>query len=439
MKKDNKNNISKEYTKEDIAYMNSLAQAVLAKNSHKTKTMLYLVLVCILGLIVWMGVANVDEITRGQGKVIPSGQNQVIQNLEGGIVQEILVREGDIVKKGQILVKIDNKSFESSLAESGVKLSELLAKKIRLFAQAYSKDFNEGVISKEELEKINSIALNNEKSLFNTNKLQLNAKISQKESEIKELNSKISYLTTNLNIAKQEQRLVEDAYKKGSVSKIDYLQGQRKVNDIQGELSQATIALPKAKEALKEIQLSFTNDSKKELNEVNAEIARISKSQIGLDDKVERTLVKSPVNGIISKMNIHTVSGVIKPGMDIAEIVPLDDKLIAEVKVKPADVAFLREDLPATLKFSAYDFSIYGGLKGKVLQISADTETNEKGESYYLVRIVTDKNHLGTDEHPLDLKVGMIVTADIITGKKTILDYLLKPIFKTKQNALRER
>lgn len=428
-----------QYTRDDIAFMNSLSQAVLAKNSQKTKLMLYVIVFCILGLIVWMGLAKVDEITRGQGKVVPSGQNQIVQNLEGGIVSAILVKEGDVVSKGQVILKIDNKGFESSLAESEVKLGELLAKKIRLVAQANDEPFDVKAIDKKDLEKIHPHALENERSLYKTNIAQLEEKITQKQSEIKELKSRISHLSKSYDLVKKQNDLTYKLYKKGSVSEVEYLQISRQLNDTMGELSSARLALPKAEAALNEIKLGFKNDTKKELNETNAEIARINKSQIGLDDKVDRTLVKSPVSGIVSKLNIHTVSGVIKPGENIAEIVPLHDKLIAEVKVKPSDVAFLREGLPATLKVSAYDFSIYGGLSGKVMQISADTETNDKGESFYLVRIVTDKNHLGTDEQPLNIKVGMIVTADIITGKKSILDYLLKPIFKTKQNALRER
>ena len=240
---------------------------------------------------------------------------------------------------------------------------------------------------------------------------------------------------------------MEPSFKKGLVSEVEYIQLQRRVNDLRGELDAAILAVPRvestikeAKNKIEEAKLAFKNNAKKELNEVSAEIARINESQISLSDRVERTYVRSPVNGIVSKMMVHTVSGVIKPGENIAEIVPLEDKLVAEVKVKPADVAFLRPGLDTMVKFTAYDFSIYGGLKGTVTQISADTETNEKtGESYYLVRIETDKNYLGSEEKPLRIKVGMIVSADIITGKKTILDYLLKPILKAKQNALTER
>ena len=171
----------KNYTKDDLDFMNSLSQAVLSKSSQKTKTMLYIIITCVIGLIAWMSVAEIDEITRGQGKVVPSGQNQVVQNLEGGIIQELLVREGDVVKKGQVLLKIDNKSFESSLGESEVKISELLAKKIRLFAQANSKEFDISILSEDEVKKIFPQTLKNEQSLYESNILQLKEKISQKE------------------------------------------------------------------------------------------------------------------------------------------------------------------------------------------------------------------------------------------------------------------
>ncbi len=292
-----------------------------------------------------------------------------------------------------------------------------------------------------------------EKSLYDSNKLQraqqtniFSEQIRQRQNELGELESKISQLRNSYNLMLKEQEITEPLFKKGLVSEVEFLQLKRRVNDLKGDLNGATLAAPRIRSTIKEIEnklsevnLGFRNNAKKELNEVTAEIARLSETQVSLEDRVSRTLVKSPVNGIVSKMMIHTVSGIVKPGMDIIEIVPLEDALIAEVKVKPSDVAFLRPGLEAMIKFTAYDFSIYGGLKGKVEQISADTQTNEKGETYYLVRLKTDKRYLGSEEKPLKIIVGMVVSADIITGKKTILDYLLKPILKTKQRALRER
>ena len=293
-----------------------------------------------------------------------------------------------------------------------------------------------------------------EKSLFDTNRARLNEQVGifkeqvkQRENELIELQNKISQTKSSYELMLKEKQITEPLFKKGLVSEVEFLQLKRNLNSLKGDLDAASLSVPRVKSTIKEAEnkiseakLAFQNNAKKELNEVSAEIARISENQISLSDRVERTVVRSPVDGIVSKLMVNTVSGVIKPGMDIAEIVPIEDKLIAEVKVRPADVAFLRPGLKAVVKLTAYDFSIYGGLEGEVTQISADTETNEKtGESYYFVRIQTDKNYLGSEERPLRIKVGMVASADIITGKKTVLDYLLKPILKAKQNALRER
>lgn len=441
-----KTNVQKKnYDANDLRFMSSLSEAVLAKSSSASRKILYVIFLAIAWLLIWANFAEIDEITRGQGSIVPSGKNQVVQNLEGGIVQEILVKEGDVVKKGQILVRIDNKSFESSFGESEVRQNELEAKFARLKAESNGEEFQLGENPND--------AMMHEKSLYDTNQAQLaqqenivKEQIRQKEIELNELNSKINQLRSAYSLVLKEKNITEPLFKKGLVSEVEFLQLQRRLSDIKGDLDSSIVSVPRAQAAiaeaknkLKEVELDFTNKAKKEFNEVSAELGRLRQQKIGIEDRVDRTLVRSPVNGVVSKLYIHTVSGVIKPGENIAEIVPLEDNLIAEVKVKPSDVAFLRQGLPAMVKVTAYDFSIYGGLQGEVEQISADTETDERGNSWYLVRIKTYKNHLGTDTKPLRIIVGMVVSADIITGKKSVLDYLLKPILKVKQAALRER
>lgn len=348
------------------------------------------------------------------------------------------------------MLKIDDKSFSSVYGESKFRLNELQAKYLRLYAESNDEEFD----TRETGDKDYDRFVGFEKSLYDTNKARLRKQIGileeqikQRQSELRELESKIDQTQSSYNLLQKEKQITEPLFRKGLVSEVEYLQLQRRVNDLRGELSAAKLSIPRVQSTIKEVEnkiteakLAFQNSAKKEFNEVSAEISRLNESQVNLSDKVERTLVRSPVDGIVSKLMVNTVSGVIKPGMDIAEIVPIEDSLIAEVKVKPADVAFLRQGLKAMVKLTAYDFAIYGGLEGEVTQISADTETNEKtGESYYLVRIKTDKNYLGSENKPLRIKVGMIASADIITGKKTVFDYLLKPILKAKQNALRER
>lgn len=436
------------YDAYDLRFMSSLSEAILAKAPKSSRRILWIIFISVIWLIVWASFAEVDEITRGQGKIIPSGQNQMVQNLEGGIVSELLVREGDMVDKGQILLKIDNKSFSSSYEESEIRKIELRAKYLRLDAEANSKPLVLGDENKDIAKQFQF-----EESLYKSNQKQLEQKtnilqeqIRQRTNELNELRAKIRELKYSYSLMKKEVDITEPLLKKGLVSEVEFLQLQRQANSLNGELNAANLSVPRVKSTIKEAQnkinelkLSFINDAKKELNEVAAELARLSETQISLKDRVQRTLVRAPVSGIVTRMMIHTVSGVIKPGMDLMEIVPLEDTLVAEVKIKPADVAFLREGLKAIVKFTAYDFSIYGGLDGTLENISADTTTNERGESYYLATIKTTKNHLGNDQNMLKIMVGMTVSADIITGKKTVLDYLLKPILKAKQNALRER
>jgi len=441
--------MKKYYDDQDLEFMSSLSEAVLQKAPSSSRKILWVITIAIFWIILWASIAEIDELTRGEGKVIPTQQLQVIQNLEGGIVSEILVKEGDHVQKGQVLLRIDDKNFASSYGESRLRYVELKAKSMRLEAEANAQPFEISSEINEEMQK----QIVYEKSLYDSNQEQLsktfqilNDQIKQKESELTELESKVSQLQNSYNLVRKEVEIMEPLVKKGLVSEIEFLQLKRQTNNIQGELQTTKLAIPRVQSAILEVkskrgeaELNFKNRAKKELNETVAEMSRLHEAHTSLEDRVQRTLVRAPVDGTIKQLLVNTVSGVVRPGMDILEIVPTEDTLLVEAKIKPSDVAFLRLGLDAMVKFTAYDFSIYGGLNGKLVFISADTITNDKGESYYLVHIKTDKNHLGTPEKPLSLMVGMTTTVDILTGKKTVLDYLLKPILKAKQNALRER
>ena len=435
---------------QDLKYMSSLSEAVLQKSPKKSKYLLWLITLAFGWLIFWASQAEIDELTRGEGKIIPSHQLQVVQNLEGGIVSEILVDEGDIVKKGQIILKINNTNFTSSFEESKLRQNELRAKFLRLDAEAHG-----GKPFKYDYKKMEDLAeqIEYEKSLYESNKEQLNSsldvvkeQITQKKQELKELYAKIKQEKRTLKLMQDEINITKPLVKKGLVSEVEFLQLRRQLNGIKGDLEASRLAVPRLKSQIKEsenkiseIKLEYTNRAKKELNEVVAEISRIGQTNTALSDRVRRTLVRSPVDGTVQRLLINTIGGVVQPGMDLVEIVPAQDNLLVEAKIKPSDIAFLRPQLDAMVKFSAYDFAIYGGLKGKLTNISADTITDERDESYYLVRIKTEKSHLGSEEKPLPIMVGMTVSVDIVTGKKTVLDYLLKPILKAKQSALRER
>ena len=437
-------------SEEDLAYMNSVSSAMLMKSNVTTRAMLWIGAAVIIWLIVWAYNAEIDALTRGQGKIIPSHQIQVIQNLEGGIVSEILIREGQSVKKGDILVKIDDTGFVSSFAENKLKYDELEAKAIRLLAESTGKKFK--VSSK--IEKKSPDLIKHERSLYKSNLEQLdnniviyNRRLNQKRAEKKEAQAKLNQVTSNYTLIKKELAINKPLVDKGLVSEVEFLQLTRQANTLKGEMQSLKLSIPRLvsiieeqKNNIKEVRLKFQNAAKEAYNETKAEMSRISRTNVAREDKVKRTDVRSPVDGTINQLLVNTVGGVVKPGMDLVEIIPSQDNLLVEAKIRPADIAFLYPGQKAIVKFSAYDFAIYGSLEGTLMHISAGTIVDEiDKQSYYLVRIKTDKSYLGNEDKKLNLIVGMTTDVDIITGKKTVLDYILKPILRARENTLSER
>ena len=439
----------KRLSKKDYEFMHSLSSAVLEVTPVRLRIVLYFWVVAIIIFIVWANFALIDEIARGNGEIIPSSQNQIVQNLEGGIVQDILVHEGEIVKKGQILLKIDNKKSSSSYGSNIIRVEALQAKIARLKAESEGKNFK---VSKELCSKIPNIVAN-EESLYNTNKRQLNAKINalkerlvQKKQELSEAKTALQHLKSAQEMIETEVRMTQPMVAKGVRSRIDFLKLQREANDISSKYDATRKSIPRLKSAIKEVQSSinetkyrYKSEAKVKLNESIAELRSLKENSTALKDQVTRTEVRSPMNGIIQTLYVHTIGGVIKPGEDLVEIVPDDQKLLVEAKIKPSDIAFIYFGQKAIVKFSAYNFSIYGGLEGKVVLISADTQTNDRGDVFYTVRIQTDKNYLTRGNEKLKIIPGMTVTVNIITGKKSVMDYILKPILKTKQYMFSER
>ena len=439
----------KRLTKQDYEFMHSLSSAMLESTPVRLKTILFFWIIAVFAFFAWAYFAQIDEIARGSGKVIPSGKNQIVQNLEGGIVEDILVKEGELVQKGEPLVKISNQKSQSSFKANKIKSDSLRAKIVRLKAQATGKKF---VLNENLKDKIPQF-MANEKSLYETNINELNSKIAtlkeklkQRQQELLEANMHISHLRDSYRMISEEVRMTEPMVKKGIRSKIDFLKLKREANDIQERYLTTKKSIPRLKSAIKEAKSSinsarliFQSDAKTKLNEAMAQYRAIKANNTSLKDQVTRTLVKSPMKGIVKNLFIHTVGGVIKPGEDIMEIVPSEEKLLVEVKIKPSDIAFIYYGQKAIVKFSAYHFSIYGGLSGKVVLISPDTIKDKKGKTFYTVRIQTDKNYIAYKGKKLKIIPGMTTTVNIITGKKTILDYILKPILKTKENMFTER
>ncbi|MFK3684898.1 HlyD family type I secretion periplasmic adaptor subunit [Pseudomonas sp. NPDC088890] len=403
-----------------------------------------------LFLIVWACFAPIDEVTRGEGKAIPSSKVQKIQNLEGGIVAEIFAKEGEVVEVGQPLLRLDETRFASNKGETEADRVAMALRVERLSAEV--EDVPLKIDDKLRESSPNQAA--SEESLYQSRRQQLHDEIAgleqqlvQRQQELREYNSKRAQYASGLQLLRQEIAMSEPLVAKGAISQVEILRLRRSEVENRGQMDATALAIPRAEAAVKEIQSKieetrgkFRSDALTQLNEARTELSKATATSKALDDRVNRTLVTSPVRGVVKQLLVNTIGGVIQPGDDIVEIVPLNDSLVIEAKILPKDIAFLHPGQEATVKFTAYDYTIYGGLKAKLEQIGADTITDEdKKTTYYLIRLRTDRSHLGTDEKPLLIIPGMVATVDIMTGKKTIMSYLLKPIIKAQSEALRER
>ncbi len=435
---------------EDSDFASDVVAAKLQGPHPRAFMLLAGILAFFIVAFIWASTAVLDEVTRGDGKVIPSSQVQIIQNLEGGILRELLVHEGDIVEKGQILLHIDDTGSASRAGEIESNYLNLMGRIARLEAEATDTPLE---FPAELMAERKDISVR-EQNLYSARQAELQSQISilrqqaqQREQEIAEINGKLKQLRASLALANEEWGITEPLVQRGIVPKVDALKLRREINDLRGQISGAELALPRVVGALKEANqrieekiLSFRSEAAQELSRARAEYEAARQSAIGIKDRVARTEVRSPVAGEVKEIKIRTIGGVVKPGQDIVEIVPIDDTLLVEANIRPSDIGFLRPGQDATVKITAYDFSIYGGLKGKLERISADTILNEKtGESFYQIIVRTEQNYLQRGDHRLPIIPGMIASVDILTGQKTVLDYIMKPILKTRDTALRER
>lgn len=435
--------------KTDVDLITDIRTTILIQSPRGGQAILWLTFALIVLLILWASVSEVEEVTRGSGKVIPSSQVQIIQNLEGGILSEMHVQVGDIVQKGQLLMRLDATRFSAPYEEYRAKYLTLLAQAARLRAETTG---GEMVVPEAVLKEKPEIA-DREQQLFDSRKNELDTRISilreqvsQRQQELAELKEKSVELSRTYGFLQREINLTQPLVKQGAVSEVEVLRLQRDASSMRGDIAATKSAIPRAessiKESLQEIEkerLAFMNEAKKEYNEIQGQLEGLSASSSALVDRLDRTAVRSPVYGTVKNILVNTVGGVVQPGMNLLEIVPLEDTLLIETRIKPADIAFLTPRQHAIVKFTAYDFTIYGGLEAELEQISADSTTDEQGNSYYLVRVRTKKNFLEGKMGKMPIIPGMVTSVDIVTGKKTILSYLLKPVLRAKQTALRER
>jgi membrane fusion protein, adhesin transport system len=421
--------------------------AMLRQEPLRARFLLRSIGVVFVLFIVWAALAQLDEVTRGEGRVIPSKQLQVLQSIDGGLVSEILVREGEIVEIDQLLIKIDETRFVSSVKENRAQYLGLLARAARLRAIT---EGNEFIPPEEVVAEMPEIAIQ-EGQLFAARRNELEANLSiarqqlaQRQQELNEATARRAQAAQGYDLTSQELAQTRPLINSGAVSEVDLLRLERDVSRYRGERDMATAQITRiqagineARRKVEEVELSFRNEAGRELSEATTKLSGLAEGSVALSDRVKQSSIRSPVKGIVKRLLVNTVGGVVQPGKDMIEIVPLEDALLLEARVLPRDIAFLRPGQPAMVKFSAYDFSIYGGLEGTLEHISADTVTDDKGNAFYLVRVRTNKPGFGDANLPII--PGMVAEVDIMTGKKSVLTYLLKPVLRAKSVALTER
>ena len=427
-------------------WMGEVDWARLQQEPLRARGLLWGVGVVIVLLLVWAAFAELDEVTRGEGRVIPTSQLQVVQSVDGGVVEELAVREGETVAPGQLLLRIDPTRFVSTLLESRATALALQAKAARLEALGRGSTFTVPAELEREIPDI----VAHERRLFETSREGIEAQIaiarqqlSQRQQELNEARARRDQAARSLELAERELGVTRPLVKSGAVSDVDILRLERDVSRMRGERDQAAAqisrvqaAITEAEGKIQEVELAVRNQWRNEQSETLSKLGSLSEGARGLEDRVKHAEIRSPVRGTVKRLLVNTVGGVVQPGKEVVEIVPLDDALILEARVKPKDIAFLRPQQPAVVKFSAYDFSIYGGLDAVVEHISADTVTDDKGNAFYIVRVRTLESALGEG---LPIIPGMVADVDILTGRKTVLSYLAKPVLRAKANALTER
>jgi adhesin transport system membrane fusion protein len=425
---------------------NDAHRAYVEQQPLRARTILYAVVVTVVVLIIWSAFAKIDEVTRGNGKVIPSRQVQVIQSQDGGVVTELLVHEGDFVKEGQLLVRLDQTRSQSSFRENRAEFQALAIKAARLRAFVDDTEF----LPASELVAAVPRIFTEETALLESTRTELGyvmriaeEQLVQKREELSEVTAREQQAARSLELTHEELAVTRPMVSSGAVSHMEILRLEREVNQLSGEQKQAQAqinrlqsAIIEAQHKLQEVEVEYVNGAREELAATLSRLNGLREAGTGLSDRVKQTEVRSPVNGTVKQLYFHTIGGVVLPGKEIIEVVPTDDTLLLEARVRPKDIAFLVPGQTALVKFTAYDFVVYGGLDGVVEHIGADTVMDEEGNPFYEVRVRTHESGLAADKPIIP---GMTVEVDILTGKKSVLAYLMKPVLRAKQYALTER
>ena len=399
--------------------------------------------------LAWAALFQIEEVARGEGRVITRSQVQVITNLEGGIISEILVREGDVVQKDQPLVRIDPTRFEAAYREGEQGAVALKAKVTRLTAELNGSSF----AMPADVQKGNPTVAQREAALYRARQAELGTKtqvlrqqLVQRESDLRELQSRSERLAEQLALVDRETAITAPLVKRGVVSEVELLRLEREQTRTRNDLEQARLSIPRAKAAIDEARsrladasAAFRAQAGSELAQAQADLAKVMEQIPALEDRATRTVVRAPMHGIVKTIATRTIGGVVQPGSTIMEMVPVEDSLLIETRLRPADIAFVHVGQRAIVKVTSYDYAIFGGLEGKIEHVAADSIVPQQGEPYYLAHVRTASNAIDYYGKKLSITPGMLASVDVITGKRSVLYYVTKPINRARERALTER
>lgn len=435
--------------KNETEFMSELEAAARLKPSRAANLFLFTIAALVGFFILWASLAKVEEMTRGAGQVVPSQDVQIVQSLEGGILAELLVHSGDRVEKGQVLMRISDVHFAAEEGGVEARFLSLRAKKARAAAEAEGRDF---VMPEDIMTAAPKIAANEEKLYQSRQKELANAlailenKVAGMTASMAETHANIKRLRDNSALLGKELAITSKMVAQQAMPKIEEIRLQRELSDVKGQISAeqqklagAEADLRAAEKELQDQGDKFRTQALGELTEVESQIAQLEESLKSIEDRVFRTELRAPVTGIVNNIAVTTIGGVIEPAQKLVEIVPVDDELKIIARVSPSDIAFIKIGQPAKVKISAYDPQRYGALEGKLVRIGANSVTDRQDNVFFEIEVRTAKNYLGSAAAPLPITPGMVAEVEIITGKRTIMEYLLKPVLRARDRALTER
>lgn len=407
------------------------------------------VMILLTVLTTWAFFAELDEVAVAPGEVVPQGKVRVVQHLEGGIVEELFVAEGDTVKEGDTLLQLDLAGGGANLKELNVRLDSQLLIRARLIAEAEGGEVSfpqeasgrRPNLARSQLEAFNA----RKRELVSTLNV-MREQVKQRELETQELTARRKAVGRNFKLASERLKMSKSLLSEGLTARMEHLELEAEVESLEGEMNSLKPAVPRAraavneaKQRMKEGEIRFRREAREDLGKAEQEIARITELLALATEQGSRAEIKSPIDGVVKNLRYNTIGGVVRPGEPILEIVPTGENLVIESKLSPIDRGYVTEGQAAMVKISTYDFARYGGLEGIVIQLAPDTTTDENGQPYFRVTVQTDKNYLGDTEGSLPIVPGMQATVDIHTGKKTVMDYLIRPVLKLRHEAFRER